>query len=122
MDEWRIGFISELSKNEFYNLPEELIADSLRVFKLIRTYGLENVKMPHVRHLTGKLWEIRVKDQNQIARSLYVTLSGKRVAVTRVFIKKTSQTPPKEIKLALDRFKIFTDEEGGFLYAVDTVK
>jgi len=40
-----------------------------------------------------------------IARALYVTASGKRVVVVRVFVKKTQKTPRQEIELALKRAK-----------------
>jgi len=36
---------------------------------------------------------------------MYVTATGKRVVVLRVFTKKTQKTPRKEIALALERAK-----------------
>ena len=38
-----------------------------------------------------------------ISRALYVTASGRRVVVVRVFVKKTQKTPRQEITLALRR-------------------
>jgi phage-related protein len=38
-----------------------------------------------------------------IARALYVTASGQRVFVLRMFVKKTAKTPRREVKLALRR-------------------
>jgi len=40
-----------------------------------------------------------------ISRAIYVTASGRRVVVLRVFVKKTQKTPQKEIDLALLRMK-----------------
>jgi phage-related protein len=40
-----------------------------------------------------------------ISRALYVTVTGKRVVVVRVFIKKSQKTPRHEIELALKRCK-----------------
>ena len=40
-----------------------------------------------------------------IARALYVTASGRRVVVVRVFAKKTQKTPRSEIELGLQRAK-----------------
>lgn len=60
---------------------------------------------PHVKHLDGSLWEIRVSGKSGIARALYVTVIGKRVVILRVFMKKTQKTPRREIELARQRAK-----------------
>lgn len=46
-----------------------------------------------------------MKGRDGIARSLYVTASGRRVVVLRSFVKKTQKTPRREIALALERAK-----------------
>jgi phage-related protein len=40
-----------------------------------------------------------------IARAIYVTASGRRVVVLRVFVKKTEKTPPRELEIAWQRAK-----------------
>jgi phage-related protein len=40
-----------------------------------------------------------------IARAIYVTASGRRVVVLRVFVKKTEKTPPRELEIARQRAK-----------------
>lgn len=65
--------------------------------------GLPSVKEPHVRHIRGHLWEIRLKGKAGVARALYVTAKEQRVVILRAFIKKTEQTPAGEIELALQR-------------------
>ena len=74
-------------------------------FQLIESVGLLNVKEPHVRHIRGQLWEIRLKGKAGIARALYVTAREQRVVILRAFVKKTEKTPPAEIELALQRAK-----------------
>jgi phage-related protein len=61
-----------------------------------------------VKHLQGKLWELRLTGRDGIARALYITAIGRSVVVVRVFMKKTQKTPPTEIKLALERAKEIT--------------
>jgi phage-related protein len=61
-----------------------------------------------VKHLEGKLWELRLTGRDGIARAVYVTAIGRRVIVVRAFVKKTQRTPPAEIKLALRRAKEIT--------------
>lgn len=63
---------------------------------------------PHIKHLEGPLWEMRVSGQNQTARAVYVTAIGKRVVIVHVFVKKTQKTPRHEIMLALQRAKEIT--------------
>jgi phage-related protein len=77
----------------------------VRISELIESVGLPNVKEPHVRHIRGQLWEIRLKGKAGIARALYVTAKEQRVVIVRVFIKKTEKTRRGEIDLALQRAK-----------------
>ena len=72
---------------------------------LIEEFGLERVKEPHVKHLRGPLWEMRLKGRDGISRALYVAAPRQRVVVVRVFVKKTERTPNREIRLALQRAK-----------------
>lgn len=63
---------------------------------------------PYIKHLEGRLWEMRLKGKNGIARSIYVTASGRWVMVLRTFVKKTQKTPRSEIDLAHRRAKEVT--------------
>jgi phage-related protein len=58
-----------------------------------------------VKHLDGKLWELRMGGRDGIARAICVTASGRRVVVLRVFAKKTEQTPRRELEIARQRAK-----------------
>ena len=102
---WSVTFLNEIVREEFLALPKSLIAITLRIVELIEKNGLEKTGMPYVRHLEGKLWEIRAKGKDGIARSLYVTASGKRIVIVRCFVKKTQKTPDKELKIARQRAK-----------------
>ena len=73
--------------------------------RLIQNHGLEQMREPHVKHLEGALWEMRMEGRDGIARAIYVTSRGRRVIVVRVFVKKTRQTPRREISLAMERAK-----------------
>lgn len=102
---WTVEFLDESVHAEFLQLYPSLRADFVHISEMIRDYGLERVGMPHVKHLTGKLWEMRGKGREGIARSLYVAVSGRRVVILRCFVKKTQKTPEKEIRLALSRME-----------------
>jgi phage-related protein len=51
---------------------------------------------------------MRLRGRGGIARALYVTASGRRVVILRVFVKKTQKTPRREIELARQRAKEVT--------------
>ncbi len=80
----------------------------LRLAERITSTGLQTLSEPHVEHLEGKLWELRLTGRDVIARALYVTAIGRRVVVVRAFVKKTQKTPRSEIELALQRAKEVT--------------
>ena len=46
---------------------------------------------------------MRLSGRDGIARVLYVTATGRKIVVVRVFVKKTRRTPRREIELALRR-------------------
>lgn len=90
---------------ELEALPADMRAHFVRIAGLIESLGLERVGGPHIDHIEGPLWEIRIKGKDGIARALYVTARAKRVVVVRVFVKKTQKTPRQEIEIALKRAK-----------------
>ena len=100
---WRVETLNATVDGELDALPADMRARFAHVGELIATVGLERVGAPHVRHLTGPLWEMRSSGRDGIARALYVTAKHRRVVVVRVFAKKTPRTPRREIELALRR-------------------
>jgi phage-related protein len=71
----------------------------LRLSERIGQAGLESLGEPHVKHLVGKLWELRLTGRDGIARALYVTAIGRRVVVVRAFVKKTQRHRPPRSNL-----------------------
>jgi phage-related protein len=65
--------------------------------------GLDRIGEPHVRHIEGKLWEMRPSGKRTEGRALYVTVTGRRVVIVLAFVKKTRKTPDQVITLALER-------------------
>jgi phage-related protein len=103
--EWRVEVLNDAVRSELDALPPEIRARLIRLERLISQVGLETLREPHVKHLEGKLWEMRVTGRDGIARAIYVTAIGRRVVIVRAFIKKTQQTPRNEIALASRRAK-----------------
>ena len=103
MMEWSVETLNATVDKELHALPVDMRARFLRICELIASVGLERMSGPHVKHLSGPLWEMRMSGQSGIARALYVSTKGKRVVVVRAFVKKTPRTPRREIELALRR-------------------
>jgi phage-related protein len=102
---WLIEFLNDEVRMEMVQLPRDMQAKFEHITVMIKDFGLEKVREPYVKHVEGKIWEIRLKGRDGIARSLYVTATGKRLVIVRTFVKKTQQTPRKEIEIALERAK-----------------
>lgn len=102
---WMVEYLNQTVVEEAEALPVDMQARLQRIIELVQLFGLERVHEPHVKHLDGSLWEIRVPGKSGIARALYVTVIGKRVVILRVFMKKTQKTPRREIELARQRAK-----------------
>lgn len=51
------------------------------------------------------MFELRPHGRSGIGRAMYCFLLGRRVVVVHAFIKKTQQTPDKELKIARKRVK-----------------
>lgn len=105
MQKWSIRFLNASVQEEFSKLPIDIQAGIAHIIALIQENGLEHTGMPYVRHIQGKLWEIRGRGRDGIGRSLYITASGREIVIVRSFVKKTQQTPNNEVKLALKRAK-----------------
>lgn len=105
---WTVETLNAAVDAELDALPISLKARLARIVDLIETVGLEHVREPHVAHLEGKLWEIRAKAKDGIARAIYITVAGKRVVILHVFMKKTQKTPLRALELARQRMREVT--------------
>lgn len=95
----------EVVDAEIAALPPKLQARLLRLMEMVENVGLDRIHEPHVKHLDGKLWELRAKAAEGIARGIYVAVTGRRVVVLHVFVKKTPKTPKQALELAWERMK-----------------
>jgi phage-related protein len=102
---WIVEVLDARVRDELEALPADTRARFRRIVELIQGHGLERMHEPHVKHLEGPLWEMRIKGKDGISRAIYVTARGRRVVVVRVLVKKTQKTPRREIDLALERAK-----------------
>ena len=104
---WTVETVSA-ADSEILALPAKLRARLVRLLEAVENVGLEALRQPHVRHLDGKLWELRVKAEEGVARGIYVTATGQRIVVLHVFVKKSRKTPRRALATARERMKQVT--------------
>jgi phage-related protein len=102
---WTVDFVNAAAEAELNSLPLDMRTRFTRFADMIVTSGITAMREPYAKHLSGKLWELRLKGRDGIARSIYVTASGQRVIVLRTFVKKTEKTPSRELDIAFARMK-----------------
>lgn len=86
----------------------KLRARLFRLLEAVENIGLEALREPHVKHLQGKLWELRVRAEGGIAWGIYVTAAERRVVVLHVFVKKSRRTPRRALETARKRMRQVT--------------
>ena len=99
---WTIEYFSEAVRLEIDALPVGIRASYARLTELLEEFGLD-LRMPHSRAMGGGLFELRPKGREGIARVFYCTKVGKRIIVLHSFIKKTNETPKRELEIARKR-------------------
>jgi len=58
--DWSVETLNETVDAELEALPVDMRAKFARIAFLIESVGLEKVMEPHVKHLEGPLWEMRM--------------------------------------------------------------
>ena len=101
---WTVETVAAVDA-EIAALPVPLRARLVRLLETVENVGLEALRAPHVKHLDGKLWELRVRAAGGRARGIYVTATGRRVVVLHVFAKKSRKTPPQALATARERIQ-----------------
>lgn len=102
---WAVETLNATVDAEIAALPSDMQAAFLRLAERIEAVGLERIQEPHVKHLRGKLWEMRFGGRDGIGRAIYVTAIGRRVVVVHAFAKKARKTPNSALELAEKRAK-----------------
>ena len=78
------------------------------MFELLEARG-NTLGEPYTKSLNDGLFEIRIKSDEGIAKSIYCYEIGKRIIILLTFVKKTQKTPKSILNLAEQRLKEFKD-------------
>lgn len=102
---WTVEILNAAVVAEIEALPEDMRARLSRLVQVIQDIGFQALPRESVKHLDGKLRELRITGRDGISRAIYVTASGQRAVILRVFAKKTQKTPYRELEIARQRAK-----------------
>lgn len=58
---WTVETLNHLVDAEIEALPPLLNARLIRLMEMVENIGLERMREPHVKHVEGKIWELRAK-------------------------------------------------------------
>ena len=105
---WRVETLGPKVDTELGTLHADMRAKFVHIVELLETFGPFQVQEPYVKPLGKKLFEIRMKGKDGIARAIYIAATGQRLVVLHAFLKKTATTPRSAIRIALQRAKEVT--------------
>jgi hypothetical protein len=67
---WTVETLNHLVDAEIEALPPLLNARLIRLMEMMENIGLERMREPHVKHIEGRIWELRAKAAGSPARSM----------------------------------------------------
>ena len=101
---YSIEFYNSSVQVEITKWPAGINASFTRIAEQMEESG-PNLGLPYTRPFGDGLFEIRAKGAEGIGRAFFCTLVSQRIVILHGFIKKTRQTPSKELKTARKRLK-----------------
>ncbi len=115
-DEWTIEYYVDESghipvRDFLGGLDRQTYARFVWSLEQVRVRNVR-AREPLVRHLEGKIWEIREESNTNLYRILYFFFSGRRIVLLHGFTKKTQKLPHRELDVALRRLARFVEREG----------
>ena len=102
---WRVEILNDVVRSELAALPLDMRARLTQIIEMMVEVGPQRMREPYVKPLRDKLWEMRMRGRDGIARAIYILAHGQRIVILHAFVKKTQKTPPRAIRLALERAK-----------------
>jgi phage-related protein len=103
-----IEYFHERVLAEVESWPVDVLADYARLIEHLAEHG-PSLRLPHSRAFGDGLFELRPRGRSGIGRAFYCFMLGRRVVVLHAFIKKSQETPDRELRLARKRLKELED-------------
>lgn len=105
---YSIVYFHSRVKDEIESWTDGILADYAKILELLMEFG-PHVRMPHSRPMGGGLFELRPRGREGIGRVFYCFVIGQRVVILHAFVKKTPDTPERELRIARKRMKEVQD-------------
>ena len=93
-------------------LPKKHLAKAFREIDLLAEFG-NALKEPHVKHIEGDIWELRIHFSSNISRIFYFTWAQETIVLLHGFVKKTQKMPRAELEIAEKRRKDYINRHIG---------
>lgn len=104
MSKWKIEYFNQSVKDDAQRLHLSIKAKFEAIMDKMIEHG-PDLGLPFTRAMGKGLFEIRAKGHAGIARGLFCTVTRNKIVILHVFIKKTNETPKKELDLGIKRMK-----------------
>ncbi len=105
---YQLEYFSQRVLDVIESWPVDVLADYARLVELLLEHG-PNLRLPFSRAFGEGLVELRPHGHAGAGRALYCFVREQRIIVLHAFLKKSRQTPDKELKLARKRLKEVRD-------------
>lgn len=102
MPAWQLSFYSPKVAAQVERWPDGILANFNRIVRMMLLHG-PDIGMPHTRAMGAGLFEIRAKGREGIGRAFYCTIVGQRIVILYAIVKKTEQTPARDLETARTR-------------------
>jgi phage-related protein len=102
--DYTINYYSDAVQEQIMELPDTLAARYIVLTRRMIALG-PNLGEPHTKAFGDRLFELRLKGAEGIARVFFCTLVGRRIVMLHSFIKKSERTPAREREIAETRMK-----------------
>ena len=101
---WTITYYSHRVFQSIRKLPLKMRARYLALTEAMLNHG-PHLGMPHTKAMGDGLFELRIKAKEGIARVFYCVQIQQEIVMLHSYIKKTQNTPDKELKTALKQLE-----------------
>jgi phage-related protein len=99
---WAIVYYSDDLQQAILAFPAGLQARYIHLTERMINFGA-SLGMPHTRALGKSLFELRLKSKEGIGRVFFCTRPRRQIMMLHAFVKKSTKTPAKELKIARRR-------------------
>lgn len=101
---YHLEYYSQRVLDTVESWPADVLGDYARLVELLIELG-PNLRLPFSRAMGDGLFELRPHGHSGSGRAMYCFILERRIVVLHAFLKKSRQTPEKELRLARKRLK-----------------